>query len=50
MIPPGRVVTTPGWRRPEREVKDMWFHSGKWHYQGKVFNSLHDALVALWPR
>ena len=28
----------------------MVHRDGKWWYQGKVYNSLHDALVAIWPK
>lgn len=28
----------------------MKFHHGMWWYQGKSYDSLHDALVDIWPQ
>jgi hypothetical protein len=32
------------------EEANMKYHRGKWYYQGKTYNSLHEALVANWSR
>ena len=28
----------------------MRYFDGLWHYHGRVFTSLHDALLSVWPR
>ena len=30
--------------------EQMRYHMGMWYYLGKRFESLHDALVAVWPK
>ena len=30
--------------------EDMRYHLGMWYYQGKTYNSLHEALVANWAK
>lgn len=29
---------------------NMKFQHGMWWYKGKSYNSLHEALTAIWPR
>lgn len=28
----------------------MRYHKGMWYYKGKTYSSLHEALVANWPK
>ena len=30
--------------------KGMRYHMGMWYYQGKTYESLHEALVANWAK
>lgn len=32
-----------------REVKRMRYHSGVWHFRGRKYATLHDALLSVWP-
>ncbi len=33
-----------------RKEGSMKYQNGKWHYQGKVYDSLYEALIANWPK
>ncbi len=37
---------------PDRggEVKSVVHRDGKWWYKGKSFDTLHEALLSVWPK
>ena len=46
--------TAPGASNTEDGTKEggggVRYHDGAWYYQGVRYASLHDALVATWPK
>ena len=40
----------PGVGHRDEEVKRMKYQNGLWWYKGKSFESLHEALLSVWPK
>ena len=43
-------INAPVMEAPGREVKSMVHRDGKWWYKGKSFDTLHEALLSVWPK